>query len=95
MKIGDHVFSTKTRPYENAIIIQADISNRLNLATGRKETRTKYIAEYPDRSKLHFTGANCNKSVFRSMTADGQICLEDFYCSPEEYIEEVLECENS
>lgn len=76
MKLGDTVMSTKTRPYEKATIIQIDISNRL--VNGKKQVRTKYIAQYADTSLLNFAGASINRTVFLSEEPDGQMSLEDF-----------------
>lgn len=83
MKIGDIVMSTKVRPYENAKIIKADISVRFNEKRQRNETRTTYVAEFHDKSTFTFYGFNVNKSVFKVMEADGQICLSDFMNYPE------------
>lgn len=78
MKIGDIVMSTKTRPYENARVISADISNRID-KTGKKYVSTLYVAKYADGSLLEFRGQQVNKSVFKVMESDGQMCLSDFY----------------
>lgn len=83
MKIGDIVMSTKSRPYENAKITKADIKQVYNEKRNRVETRTTYTAEYPDGSLLIFYGFNVNKSIFKVMEQDGQICLSDFMNYPE------------
>ena len=84
MKIGDIVMSTKIRPYENAKITKADIQVRFNEKKQRNETRTTYVAEFPDKTTFTFYGFNVNKSVFKVQEADGQMCLEDFMNYPEE-----------
>lgn len=83
MKIGDIVMSTKIRPYENAKIIKADIKIRFNEKKQRNETRTEYIAEFPDKTTFTFYGFNINKSVFKVLKADGQMVLSDFMNYPE------------
>lgn len=84
MKVGDIVMSTKVRPYENAKVIKADIKTQWNEKKNRKETRTEYVAEFPDKSTFTFYGFNVNKSVFKVMEADGQLCLSDFMNYPVE-----------
>lgn len=84
MKVGDIVMSTKVRPYANAKIIKADIKTRWDEKKNRKETRTEYVAEFPDKSTFTFYGFNVNKSVFKVMEADGQMCLSDFMNYPVE-----------
>ena len=79
MNIGDIVMSTKIRPYENAKVVRVEIIKVLNEDKNRTETRTKYEALYSDKTKLSFTGAQCNKSVFKVMKADGQMCLSDYF----------------
>ena len=74
MKVGDTVMSIKTRPYENAKVIKADISIR-----DCGSVRTKYVAEYKDGSTLIFYGWDINKNVFKVAEADGQICLADYF----------------
>lgn len=79
MKIGDVVMSTKVRPYENAKVVKSNVTIKFNKKTGKKETRTEYVAEYKDGSTFIFYGFNINKSVFKVMEADGQMRLEDYY----------------
>lgn len=85
MKIGDMIFSTKVRPNDTATIIKADVVIKWKeTKTGKKkETRTKYIAKYPDGSEITFYGFNINKSIFKRMRPSGQITLED-YMNPSE-----------
>lgn len=84
MKVGDVVMSTKVRPYENAKIVKTDIKTRWDEKKNRKETRTEYVAEFPDKSTFIFYGFNINKSVFKVMENDGQMCLSDFMNYPVE-----------
>ena len=84
MKVGDIVMSTKIRPYDNAKVIRVDICRKLDEKKNRIETRTKYEAKYSDGTKLLFTGSMCNKSIFKVMQRDGQMCLEDFMNYPVE-----------
>lgn len=84
MKVGDIVMSTKVRPYENAKIIKAYIKTRFDEKKNRNETRTEYVAEFPDKSTFTFYGFNVNKSVFKVQEADGQLCLSDFMNYPVE-----------
>lgn len=84
MKIGDIVMSTKVRPYENAKIVDVEIKKKFNEKKNRLETRTTYTAEFPDKSTMIFYGFNVNKSVFKVMESDGQMCLADFMNWPEE-----------
>ena len=86
MKIGDVIFSTKVRPYENAVIVKADveIKKRTNKnGSVREETRTTYKAQYKDGSEITFYGFNINKSVFKHTEPDGQINLKEFMDIPE------------
>lgn len=86
MKIGDVIFSTKVRPYENAVIVKADviIKERTNKnGSVKKETRTTYKAQYKDGSEITFYGFNINKSIFKYIKPDGQITLEEFMNKPE------------
>lgn len=83
MKLGDIVMSTKIRPYDNAKITKVDISNRFNEKKQHNETRTTYVAEFPDKTTFTFYGFNINKSIFKVQEADGQMRLEDFMNYPE------------
>lgn len=86
MKVGDTIFSTKIRPYENAIIVKADVAIKERTkkdGTIKKETRTTYKAKYPDGSEITFYGFNLNKSVFKYIKPDGQLNLDDFMNKPE------------
>lgn len=83
MKLGDVVMSTKVRPYENAVVTKVDIRLCFNEKKQLKETRTTYEAEFPDKTKLIFYGFDVNKSVFKVMESDGQMCLSDFMNLPE------------
>ncbi len=76
--------STKVRPYENSKIIKADVSRRFNDKTKKTETRTTYISEFPDKTTMTFYGFNINKSIFKVMECDGQMCLSDFMNYPVE-----------
>lgn len=84
MKIGDIVMSTKVRPYDNAKIVKVEVKKVHNEKRNREEIRTTYTAEYPDKTNLIFYGFNINKSVFKVMEHDGQMCLSDFMTYPGE-----------
>ena len=73
MKIGDVVVSKKTRPDERAKVIKVDIS-----LDKKKKPKTKYVAEYADKSTLIFYGWDVNKTVTKVEENDGQLCLFDF-----------------
>ena len=78
MKIGDVVKSTKIRPSESAKVIKADIKIRFNDKKMSNETRTEYVAEFPDKTTFTFYGFDINRSVFKVQESDGQMRLEDF-----------------
>lgn len=84
MKIGDTVRSTKIRPNDTATIIKIDISKVYNEKKNRNEIRTTYLAEFPDKTAMTFYGFNIDKTIFKVMESDGQLCLSDFLAYPEE-----------
>ena len=84
MKLGDIVMSTKIRPYENAKIVKVEVKKIHNEKKDRTEIRTTYTAEFPDKTSMIFYGFNINKSVFKVMSHDGQMCLSDFMTYPGE-----------
>ena len=83
MKVGDVVISNKVRPSDKATIVKVNVKIVFNEKKNRKETRTEYVAEFPDKSTYTFYGFNVNKSVFKAEEPDGQLCLDDFINMPE------------
>lgn len=82
MKIGDVVYSLKVRPYEKAIIIKSDVEIKWRENKNgqkKKETRTTYIAQYPDMTCITFYGFNINKTIFKYIEPDGQLSLSDIF----------------
>lgn len=80
MKLGDKVKSTKVRPGEVAVITKADIRIRGKTTDGsvKRECRSSYEAEYPDKSKLIFYGFDIGRSIFRVEESDGQMTLDEW-----------------
>lgn len=78
MKVGDVVYSTKTRPNVYATIESAHVKNVKN-KKGKVECRTTYKAKYEDGSTLTFYGFDINRSIFKVEEDDGQISLFDIY----------------
>lgn len=84
MKVGDIVRSTKVRPSDRAKIVKVEIKKIHNEKKDIEEIRTTYTAEFPDKTSMIFYGFNINKSVFKVMSHDGQMCLSDFMTYPGE-----------
>lgn len=84
MKVGDIVRSTKVRPSDRAKIVKVEIKKIHNEKRNREEIRTTYTAEFPDKTSMIFYGFNINKSVFKVISHDGQMCLSDFMTYPSE-----------
>ena len=78
MKVGDTVRSTKVRPGDRAKVIKADIKVRNDNKKQRKEIRTSYTAQFPDKSTFIFYGFDIDRTVFKVEEANGQMRLEDF-----------------
>lgn len=81
MRIGDKVYSTRTRPKDVATIIRADVNIKKKEGTDQ-EIRTTYEAEYKDGSLLRFYGFQINKSVF-PVEEYTQLSLFDFMSEEE------------
>ena len=84
MKVGDVVRNTKVRPGDRAKIVKVEIKKIHNEKKDIEEIRTTYTAEFPDKTIMIFYGFNINKSVFKVMNHDGQMCLSDFMTYPSE-----------
>ena len=84
MKIGDVVRSTKIRPDDHATIIKANIHVKFNEKKQKNETRTEYVAEYPDKTTFIFYGFDIDRYVFKVPESDGQMCLDEFMNYPTE-----------
>lgn len=82
MKIGDVVYSTEIRPRVHATVISADVDIRWREkknGTKKKEIRTKYIAQYLDKTTMTFYGFDIDRTVFKVNLPEGQLHLSDLF----------------